>query len=419
MKNPVFAARAFCKDPVPSRILVILIFLFSIIGCRDKSDIEARRKAAHPKAVQFLVQAEYLYKEGRYGQALFLADSAAYYEPDLADIWMLEGMIYTQLLQFDNAEKAYKRILEIDRNYPGIHLNLGNTALRKGEPRRALGFYDGEKGSEVKASVALQKGRAYEALSRPDSAKMMYMAAIEADSTMATAYMRLGTLFKNEGELESALGYIRSGLRLMPDNPNYRYVYGSILLLNGQAAEAAAEFKTVVETQPWNYWANYSLGQALVRAQEVELGKSYLARAENLTKQVRTLQDWENLARSNPDQQGIWLNYSDVLARSGQIEKAIHAANVAKSLGPISLAFQCNLATLHMLNADTTTAMAMYRELVAIDSTFADGWLNLGVGLAAIGQTAEAGMAFRKARKYNPNDPLPEKYLKELEGRDQ
>jgi tetratricopeptide (TPR) repeat protein len=419
MRNFDFSRRTFCDSPVPSHILVILIFLFSITGCSDKSDIEARRKAAHPKAVQFLVHAEYLYKEGRYGQALFLADSAAYYEPDLADVRMLEGMIYTQLLQFDNAEKAYKRILEIDPSYPGIHLNLGNTALRKGEPRRALGFYDREKASEVKASVALQKGRAYEALSRPDSARMMYMAAIEADSTMATAYMRLGTLFKNEGELEPALEHVRNGVRLMPDNPNYRYVYGSILLLNDQAAEAAAEFRTVVEKQPWNYWANYSLGQALVRAQETELGKKYLARAESLTTQVRTLQDWENLARDNPDQQGIWLNYSDVLARSGQIEKAIHAANVAKSLGPISLAFQCNLATLHMLNADTTTAMAMYRELVAIDSTFADGWLNLGVGLAAIGQTAEAKMAFRKALKYNPNDPLPEKYLKELEGRDQ
>lgn len=419
MKNQVFSLRTCCTSPAPSHILAILASLLFITSCRDKSDIEARRKAAHPKAVQFLVHAEYLYKEGRYGQALFLADSAAYYEPDLADIRMLEGMIYTQLLQFDNAEKAYQRILEMDPNYPGIHLNLGNTALRKGEPRRALGLYDGEKALEVKASVALQKGRAYEALSRPDSAKMMYLAAIEADSTMATAYMRLGTLLKNEGELEPALKYVGKGLRLMPDNPNYRFVHGSILLLNNQAAEAAAEFRKVVDQQPWNYWANYSLGQALVRAQQPDLGKKYLARAESLTTQVRTLQDWENLARDNPDQQGIWLNYSDALARSGQIEKAIHAAHIAKSLGPTSLAFQCNLATLHMLNADTTIAMGMYRELVTIDSTFADGWLNLGVGLVAIGHTAEARLAFRKAHKYNPDDPLPGKYLKELDSRGQ
>ena len=417
MKIQVFSVRARRKSSLPSSILPVLIYLFSMAGCKDGSDIEARRKAAHPKAVQFLVHAEYLHKEGRYGQALFLADSAAYYAPELTDTWMLQGMIYTQLLQFNNAEKVYGRILEIDRDYPGIYLNLGNTALRKSEPRRALGFYDREKASEVKASVALQKGRAYEALSRPDSAKMMYVAAIAADSTMATAYMRLGTLLKNEGELESALGYVRSGLRLMPDNLNYRYVYGSILMLNNQADEAAAEFKIVAEKQPWNYWANYSLGQALVRAQKAELGKTYLARAESLTTQIRTLPDWENLAQSNPDQQGIWLNFSDALARAGQIQKAIHASNIAKSLGPTNLAFECNLATLHMLNADTTTAMAMYRELVAIDSTFADGWLNLGVGLVAIGHTTEARMAFRKALKYNPDDPLPEKYLKELEGR--
>ena len=419
MRNLVFSVRAFCNSSVPSHILVIIVFLFSIMGCSDKSDIEARRKTAHPKAVQFLVQAEYQYKEGRYSQALFLADSASYYEPELADIWMLEGMIYTQLQQFDNAEKAYKRILEIDQNYPGIYLNLGNTALRKREPRRALGFYDLEKASDVKASVALQKGRAYELLSLPDSAKMMYMAAIESDSTMATAYMRLGKLFKDEGEFEPALRYVANGIRLVPDNPNYRYVYGSILLLNEQPDEAAAEFRAVVEKQPWNYWANYSLGQALHRAHETELGKRYLARAESLTTQVRTLQDWENLAKDNPDQQGIWLNYGDALARSGQFDKAIHAFNVAKSLGPTNLAFQCNLATLHMLNADTTTAMAMYTEIVTSDSTFADGWLNLGVGLAATGQTVEAGMAFRKALKYNPDDPLPKKYLKELEGRGQ
>jgi tetratricopeptide (TPR) repeat protein len=119
-------------------------------------------------------------------------------------------------------------------------------------------------------------------LGKADSAQYAYQQAIRVDSTFATAYLRLAELHKEKGELETALAYARRGLSLEPDNLNYRYFLGSLLVLHGQPQEAVDHLETVVKERPWHYWANYNLGQALVRLGRQEEGKRYLAKAESL-----------------------------------------------------------------------------------------------------------------------------------------
>ena len=67
-----------------------LFFVFTAGGCGPEADAPSRtelvRRNTDPKAVQFLFDAQQAFETGYYSAALVLADSAARYAPDLADI---------------------------------------------------------------------------------------------------------------------------------------------------------------------------------------------------------------------------------------------------------------------------------------------------------------------------------------------
>lgn len=407
--------------------LICMIFFLLLVnaGCRSDSEegklskTDMKRISAHPKAVQFLMNGDLAFKNGVYNAALILADSAEYYAPELADVHFLRGMIFTEILRFDEAKSAYEKVLALDPDYPGCWLNLGNTAFRKGKIREALKCYKKEKKFSTRSSIMLQIGRVYTELGKVDSALQAYQQAIALDSSYATTYMRLGQIYKDDGELEKALEYSRKGLNLDPDNLNYQYVVGSILLLTGQAKEAVDYLTNVVQEYPWHYWAHYNLGQALVHSGRTNEAQRYLTAAESLQVTIKKLQEWRKMVENNPDQQGIWVNYGSVLSEAGRIDDAIHAYNVALSLKPqISpeqyLYLNNDLAILYMTRGDTAQAIGRFLEILQQDSTYADVWLNLGVAYANSGRIEDARHAWKNTLKYAPNDSMAKANLKRL-----
>ena len=407
------------------RIPVYLFYplLFALVigaGCRSGSDEEQlsqtalQRQAADPKAASFLIEAQDAFYRGAFGVALMLADSSQKYAPELADIPFLRGLVFTALSRLDEAQAAYEAVLVLDPNYQGVWLNLGSTAFRQGDRRKALRLYRKEQEAYSSPAVLLQMGRAYAELGVADSAQQAYQQAIAADSSYATAYFRLSELYKEEGELEKALEYSRQGLSLAPDNLNYRYFIGSLLLLMGAVGEAVEHLETVVEQRSWHYWAHYNLGQALVRLGRQEEALRYLAKAESLQGAVEDIQHWQSLTEQNPDQLMHWVNLGDALRRAGRIDEAIEAHQTAFYLGPQYLAVQNNLANLYLMRGDTAWAIAGYRLILRQDPTIVDVWLNLGSVYASAGKVAAARRVWENALQYEPDDSTVKAYLANL-----
>ena len=116
---------------------------------------------------------------------------------------------------------------------------MGLNACRRGKLRDAITHYQAEREIAESSNLMLELGRAYARLGEPDSARMAYEQALVLDSTNATAYMWLGQLHEELGEFEQALTYSREGLRLRPDDLDYKYIIGSLLYRSGQVDEAA------------------------------------------------------------------------------------------------------------------------------------------------------------------------------------
>ncbi|MEE9166475.1 MAG: tetratricopeptide repeat protein [Candidatus Neomarinimicrobiota bacterium] len=401
-------------------LLALLSVVLIAAGCKSGSDGEKlsqadlERQAVDSKVNLMLVEAQDAFHQGAFGVALALTDSAEHYAPELADTPFLRGLIYTKMRLFDKARFSYEKVLELDPDYHGVKLNLGSTALRQGRPRDALKWYRKEQEAYSSPAILLQMGRAYAELGVVDSAKQAYLQAIAADSSYATAYFRLSEVYKDEGELELALEYSRRGLGLDPDNLNYRYMLGSLLLLEGQLEEAEDHLQQVVRNRAWHYWAHYNLGQALMRLDRRKEGQYFLDLADSLKESVQEIENWRSLAEMNPDQLMLWVNYGDALRRAGRIDEAIEAHHIAMSLAPRNIALQNNLANLYLMHGDTAWAIAGYRRVLHQDPTVADAWLNLGMVYASMGKTEAAEQSWENVLKFNPGDSTAKAYLETL-----
>ncbi len=384
-------------------------------GDNGESIASAQRQTASPKAVNFLIRAQNAFNKKAFKQALILADSTDKYAPELADAYFLRGLVFTEMRRYQEAETVYQHVLSIDPAYEGVYMNLGNTAFRQGDQERALQLYEKEFKINPSAEVLHQIGWYYGKISKPDSALSAYQRALTMDSTHTKTLMRLAEIYKEDGELERSLEYTRKGIELAPTNINYRYFLGSLLLLKGEIPEAINTLGRVVYDRPWHYWANYNLGQALIRNGEAEKGQVYLTRAEKLQEELKNIQDWENLAENNPDQLGLWVNLGEAYRRAGRNQEAIEAFNIALEIEPRFIALQNNLANLYLIEKDTSAAVFHYESIIKRFPAFSTGWLNLGVVYASSGKIDDARRAWQKAHMYAPEDTTAASYLKILD----
>jgi len=396
----------------------LLFVLGLLVGCSSqtgqKSGAEKQRQEAGPQAPRFLVQAQDALSQRAFNAALALTDSAERYAPQLADVFFLRGLIHTEVRRYDLAEEDYKKVLALDPFYQGAWLNLGSTALRAGDARKALACYEKELANYPGPAALHQMGRVYAKLGKPDSARYVYEQAVKIDSTFTVAYLRLAELFKEEGELQKAVQYARRGLRLEPDNLNYRYFLGSLLVSNGELQDASVELEAVLQKRPWHYWANYNLGQAFVRMGREREAQRYLAKAESLQVELKNIQDWENLVENNPDQLMLWVNYGEALRRAGRLEEAIEAFQIALSIEPRFVALENNLANLFIMTGDTAKAIIHYQSIVERVPVLTEAWLNLGVTYANSRRFEQAREAWENALKHAPNDSTIKAYLARL-----
>lgn len=403
-----------------TRILLVMFAALVLVatGCGTGADslsrTEQARRDADPKAVEFLLNAQQAYEAGYYNGALFLADSAARYAPELADITFLRGRILTTMLQYEPAQAAYKETLALDPEYPGVYLNLGNSAYMRGELREALALYRKEQGAVGTPVYLTQLGRVYADLGVADSARWAYEQAIGADSTNPTAYMRLGQVYEDAGAFDEALRYSRKGLALHPDNLNYVYVVGVQLLRSGDLEGAVDRLTKAVEGMPWHYAAHYNLGQAHTGLGQAEQGARYLARADTLLEQGKEVTKWKNLIGTNSHEPMLWVNYGNALRLAGRVDEAIEALTVAYSLQPQWLELQNNIANLLLARGDTTAALDRYEMLLQIDPTQPDIWLNLGTVYALAGNYDEARAAWQTALQHDPDHAEAKQYLEQL-----
>ena len=387
-------------------ITVCLSFFFS--ACQKNPGID-------PAVAGLIFQAETAFRNGYYNAALAITDSALVNSPHAADIHFLRGRVFTKLARLNEAEVAYRTVLSLNPNYQGTWFNMGTNSIRQDDLPAAIAHYKSEMLLYPSARTMVQIGRAYADLGKIDSATFAYEDAIKTDSNNAAAYMRLGHLYKDRGDITKAIEYATIGLDLDPENLDYKYIIGSLLLLNEEPKASLPFFRAVTSKRPWHYWAHHNLGQALYRIGDETQGQHYMDLAKELQKGIQEVENWRNLANMNPDQLMLWVNLGNSLKNMGRIQEAKDAFLVALSISPMSFALQNNIANLCLMDGDTVQAINRYKTILSFDSTLVDIWLNLGVVHASSGRINDARQAWMKGLEHDSDNTTLKDYLETLD----
>jgi tetratricopeptide (TPR) repeat protein len=391
-----------------------LFILFAVIlwsACNSKPP---ESPALIARSDFWVHQGEEALRQNEFDFAIILADSAEKLAPENANVHFLRGRIYSEVGQWQNAETAYRKALALQPDYRGVWNNLGNNAYRQQKYYQAIAFYQKELETSPAAIPYRGVGRAYVELGKVDSAHHAFEQAIAADSLYSPAHFSLGFLFEDEGEFEKALQHARSAWQLDPENLEYRYLTGELLVKTRQYEEALSVLGGVVAKWPWHHGAQYNCGQALARLGRETEAKKYLDEAERVRAWDARLEHLENTVRSLPSDPFAHAALASMLRRTGRYNDAMHAYKVAQHLAPQDMEIRVNIANLHLVKGDTTRAIEHYRLILQHNPALVEARLNLGVVYALSGRLAEAEQAWREVLKYAPNHPAARVYLARL-----
>ncbi len=225
--------------------LIATAALLLLSGCRPSGPEALRRGDAELRA-------------GRVAEAIRLLETAATQLPADAEVWNRLGMAYHAAGRLPEAEKAYLRALEFNRNLFDVRFNLGELRLEQGAAReaeaefrtylnaapenarnsdawRGVGLALAAQRQHVAAEVALNNsvrlnsadaeawnalGITRSALRKPREAQDAFQQAARLDPNLASARLNLGVNAQQQlNDRRAALQHYRDFLSLQPDGP--------------------------------------------------------------------------------------------------------------------------------------------------------------------------------------------------------
>jgi Flp pilus assembly protein TadD len=107
------------------------------------------------------------------------------------------------------------------------------------------------------------------------------MAFDHAEDSTLTLYRRGIELLEAE-DFGAAAAPLAEAARRAPEKSSVREALGRAYFRSGRFADAAEEFKAVVERHQVNDYAHFCLGRALAKTGETERARHHLALASNL-----------------------------------------------------------------------------------------------------------------------------------------
>lgn len=107
-----------------------------------------------------------------------------------------------------------------------------------------------------------------------DFAKRAFQKATDLDSTFCDAYTNLAYIYRQQGELITALYLLDISLKIHPDNPAALQNYAYYWLLANKPLRSKENYNKLIKLQPSNPEGYYGLGMALMELKEYNMALS-------------------------------------------------------------------------------------------------------------------------------------------------
>ncbi len=212
-----------------------------------------------------------------------------------------------ELARYDEAEMIFKTVLGDHPEHGAALTGLGHLARRRRDRAGALNYFEGAAKADPRNPwVRCDLANILRELSRFGEAETMLKSVIENDKRHVGALTGLGHIARQRGELDAALGYFETALKVEPQNPDLRCELAAVLREASRIDEAERVFKEVIETHPQHATALTALGQ-LARQRE---------------DRGATLRWFEAAVAAEPDDVSIRVEFARALRQQGEFARA-------------------------------------------------------------------------------------------------
>jgi tetratricopeptide (TPR) repeat protein len=187
-----------------------------------------------------------------------------------ADVHHMLGVIYHHLGEFESAQKAFAKALEINPSYVEAALNLAIVCNDLGQYERAQQVYgdavararnlaprdpngDEPLDAFTKGKIAnlhAAVGDGYLSVRRPNDAASEFRRALALCPTFVDLRLKLASALRESGDVEGALAEFRMAVQHAPAYVPARVALGTALYAGGKLDEAVQQWEEVLRMEP-------------------------------------------------------------------------------------------------------------------------------------------------------------------------
>lgn len=168
--------------------------------------------------------------------------------------------------QLDEAEAAYKAILEKAPEVPEVHQNLGSVyALRKDFPAAEAAYLKALELRPDSADIATQLAKLYHDNGQEDKAQEIMAKSAGANPADAKAQFNQGIFLLNAAKSEEAIAAFEAAVKADPSMAEAYFRLGALMVGQGKIPEAVAHLEKYLSLNPTDA-GNVATAQGLLKA---------------------------------------------------------------------------------------------------------------------------------------------------------
>ncbi len=400
----VLLLRRYLKNRRTVNVLIAIFAVFSIYCSFERNRIwsaperfwgDNYRKS--PKEARVMLNyANSLSVSGKKNQALELYCKLLKVDPSSPYVHYNCGEVLAWKKDYKNAEKYFKRALELDKHFAAAYLSLGAVCQKSGRLDEAMANYlKAEKNNQDNPIILTNIASLYRELNEWEKSEMMYKRALEISPEMTRAsldlgfiyikdkkfaeaskvyndaleyhprnaeiYYRLGIISMHEKDYNGAIIYLQRALILNPELTGVRKCIADINSLRGNTVNALNTYRDMLERDPDDYTARNNLGLLLLKTGDVITAEEHFLKALN----------------AKPDFAAALKNMGNIMFIQKDYTRAERYYVKALKITPCDAVLHHNLGSVYAFIKDYKKAVDSYRNAINIKDDYYEAKQNL------------------------------------------
>ncbi len=291
--------------------------------------------------------------------------------PTSAGAQFLEARVYAAQGQWDQAEAALLKTLDLDSTFSRAYDLLISTYISANKLAPAIGQLEGLLAKNPdNARALMMTALIYDKKGDFEKAREAYEKLLAATPDFAPALNNLAYLVGERlNQLDKAYEYARKARSLQPDDASIADTFGWILYRQGDFKQALALLQESALKYPDAPEIQYHVGMAAYMMGDSTLARSALQKAAASTEEFRgkseiaprlalleagqgadataLVTELEGILKQHPKEVIVWLRLAEAYEKQGAFEKAVNACEEALRLNSKLLRAVVKLAQLH------------------------------------------------------------------------